>query len=106
MPKPPALTAEQRRTAFERSLELRRQRADLKHWITLNPRRLPVAWEFEAAQGMKVLDLLTALPYVGETKAETLMQRAKIPLKNTVRATGLKQRERLFSLLEKRKPRR
>jgi hypothetical protein len=105
MPVAPTLTDEQRKLAAKRSLELRQQRADLKREVALlgvsffkacfNPLFIHAA----DVQGMKVYDLLTALPGIGRAKALKVLAEARIPEKNTVRACGPKQRERLFSLL-------
>jgi hypothetical protein len=98
----PQLSAEQRRLAFERSLELRRQRSNLKYSLAdkvYGKARLIAAFGEECAQGMKVIDLLASLHAVGPLKAERYLELAGIPLKNTVRACGPKQRERLFNLL-------
>lgn len=101
----PQLSAEQRRLAFERSLLMRRQRSELKQWMG-DPKgaqtrwaRITTAFEKPCAQTMKVYDLLTSLHAVGPLKAERYLELAGIPLKNTVRACGPKQRERLFNLL-------
>lgn len=107
MPTPPALTTEQRRQAWQRSLELRRFRAIIKEDIANGGLDwFKLAWTYEQAQGMKVYDLLVSLPGVGHRTAVRLLAEAKIPEKNTVRGCGPKQRERLFAALEDmRKPR-
>lgn len=105
MPTAPVLTPEMRIEAHARSLELRRERAHIKGWIAELPtdvRRFKRAFmHFPEAQGMKVVDLLMALPGVGATKAARLLEAAGIPEKNTVRACGPKQKERLFALIQK-----
>jgi hypothetical protein len=102
----PQLSAEQRRLAFERSLAMRQQRSGLKaniaRWTNAGISRLEVfkmIWPEPCAQTMKVYDLLVSLHAVGPLKAERYLEQAGIPLKNTVRACGPKQRERLFNLL-------
>ena len=101
----PTLSAEQRATAAERSLELRRQRADIKRWIgeasdDENARaRLVLALDFPAAKGMKLLDMLVHLPRVGQAKAKRIMADAGIPERNTVGMCGVRQRERLTNTL-------
>ena len=108
MPQPPVLTAEQRREAYEKALALRLARADIKRWVGrpnhpqerfIARERFKLAWDFPAAQGMPVLDLLRAVPGIGEATARNLLAKAGIPEKNTVRRCGPKQRERLFHLL-------
>lgn len=112
MPEAPTLSAEQRRAAAAKSVELRRQRADLKAWLRDpgvldapcydNPvNRFKFAWQHPAGRGMKLYDLLVSLPAVGPAKATALLEKAGIPLKNTVRACGPRQTERLFALLQK-----
>lgn len=99
MPQPPELAAESRRLGAERSLELRRKRASVKHQISSRELALGFAWQLPDAQGMKVYALLTALPGIGGRKATLLMEAAGIPPTNTVRSCGSKQRTRLFELL-------
>jgi hypothetical protein len=99
VPTPPPLSKEQRRAAYEKALELRRQRAEVKYNLAGYFWTLESAWTAPATQGMKVFDLLTALPGIGKARAAAMMAEAKIPLKNTVRACGPKQTERLFSQL-------
>lgn len=98
MPQPPALSAAQRHEGYLRSLEVRRARAALRAELKEG---LPftAAWHRPEAQTMKVVDLLMALPGVGLYKARKLMERAKIPPKNTVRACGAGQAARLFKLV-------
>jgi hypothetical protein len=45
---------------------------------------------------MQVVDLLTAMRYVGRTKARRLLEKAGIKLNRCVRGVGPRQRERLF----------
>jgi hypothetical protein len=101
----PELTAEQRREAHAKSLAVRQKRAQVKRFIkeTRLPAHLslPAIWNMPALQGMKVIDLLCALPGIGMRKSLALLQQAGIPSHNTVRACGPKQTERLFALLDK-----
>lgn len=101
MPQAPTLSADQRRAAYERSLELRRNRAELKQSLAAGELTLDSAWRLwpEITAGMKVCDLLTALPGVGPAKAKALLEKAGIPEKNTVRACGPRQTEKLFAEL-------
>jgi hypothetical protein len=103
MPTPPALTDEQRRAAYEKALELRRARALIKEDISNGGVSwLWLTWRMDkAALGMKVYDLLIALPNVGPKTARQLLKTAGIPEKNTVRACGPRQAERLFHLLNR-----
>lgn len=101
-PVPPTLSAEQRLEAYKKALRLRRRRADLKTFLSEKPYMLEYVWAFKDAQGMKVLDLLTALPGVGIGTARKYLELAGIPEKNTVKACGPRQRERLLALLGER----
>lgn len=108
MPTPPALTNEQRRQAYEKALQLRRLRKALKQELGAGGElTFGQVWIHQAAQGMKVLDLLAALPRMGKPSALKLMEQAgfKHPEKTTVRATGPRQREKLFELLTAKSPR-
>lgn len=99
VPTPPALTDDQRRQAYDRSLALRRARAEVKKTLSEIDRPaefLAYVWESEPVQGMQVVDLLTAMRYVGRTKARRLLEKAGIKLNRCVRGVGPRQRERLF----------
>lgn len=101
MPTPPPLSQEQRRAAYEKALKLRRSRAFIKARLRERAWTFTEAWEEPVAQGMKVYDLLAALPGIGQAKALALLNEAGIPEKNTVRACGPKQTERLFNILRR-----
>ena len=96
---PPELTAEQRQLAMERSLEIRQARAMLKESLTIGAIHLVDAWRMETAKGMRVINLLMALPGIGHAKAEQLLHVAGIPERTTVRACGPRQTKRLFEQL-------
>lgn len=101
MPVAPVLSQEQRRAAYEKALELRRYRAELKRWLSLEPgpERFDLVWTYEAAQGMKVYDLLTSLPGVGRARALALLKAAGMDDRKTVRGCGPRQRQKLFGAL-------
>jgi hypothetical protein len=102
----PELTAEQRREAHAKSLAVRQARAQTKRLLAAGSWTLAAVFELRPeAQGMKVIDLLMALPGIGMRKSLALLQQAGIPSHNTVRACGPKQTERLFELLANLKPR-
>lgn len=114
-PTPPELSRQKRLEGHAKSLELRRDRRELKRHLSksTSPHAtlLSVAFDFDIAQGMKVYDLLLALPYIGPKKADALLLAAGIvggakgheypDRRKTVRACGPKQRERLFGLLQR-----
>lgn len=101
---PPVLSPESRKLAFQKSLELRQDRKLVKAMLNGNAMAIGFAWSLDVAKGMKVIDLLMALPAIGKTKAERLLEEAGIPIKNTVRACGPRQTERLFALLKEKTP--
>jgi hypothetical protein len=74
----------------------------LKEALRLNALHLHDAWLMESAQGMKVYDLLVSLPGIARAKALRLLLIAGIPERNTVRACGPRQRERLFAAVRQR----
>lgn len=110
MPTPPPLDAERRRQAYDASLALRRRRAEIKRTLSEDAEPLSLLaayWQSSTdTQGMKVNDLLRALPGVGPKLARTIMLAAGIPPeqvdKKTVRSTGPKQTEALFRALRMR----
>lgn len=105
MPQPPDVSDESRRTGQQRSLELRRKRAGVKAGLAHQSLTIQQVFKYSellpCAQGMKIRDLLTALPGIGKARADALLEAAGISKKTTVRACGPKQRERLFALLNK-----
>lgn len=98
-PAPPPLTPELRRKAYQKSLELRQARAMLKEAMRIGGVTLHDAWRMDTAQGMKVYDLLVCMPRIAEVRALRLLAQAGIPEDNTVRACGIRQRDRLFQLV-------
>jgi hypothetical protein len=100
----PTLTAEQRRQAYEKALALRRTRSALKTFLSnhLHPvEALRVVWDEQyEAQGMKVYDLLKALPGIAERRARSILEDVGIDDRKTVRSCGPRQRQRLFELVE------
>ena len=102
MPTPPAVTQEQRRAGYEAALELRRLRRDLKRMLERDVLNVDEAIEWPEAQGMKVIDLLRALPGVGQKTAAALLAEAGIPQNNTVRQCGKNQLPRLIEVLKDR----
>jgi len=68
----------------------------LKDAVRVGAVHLTDAWKMDAAQGMRVYDLLVSLPGVARSRALRLLLAAGIPERNTVRACGPKQQSRLF----------
>jgi hypothetical protein len=102
MPTPPALTDEQRRDAYDRSLALRRARAEVKDGLAQSDvpaEFLAWVWDKEPVQGMQVVDLLTAMRGTGPLKAARLLSAAKIKPNRKVRGVGPRQRDALFEML-------
>jgi hypothetical protein len=98
----PPLTAALRSAGAASSLALRRRRATLKAFLGTSEqpvRDMFICCMQEEVKGMKVYDLLRALPGVGPKKAQRLLDAAGIPAKNTVAACGPLQTERLFKAL-------
>ena len=77
---PPQLTAAQRAAALAKSLEARRARSALKAEIASGDRTIfdAINSHEPAITQMRVRELLTSVPGIGATKAELLMERAKI----------------------------
>ena len=87
----PHLTLEQKATGRQRSLETRQARTILKEKLRHKLITLSEALTDEAAKGMKVLDLLQAMPYIGERRARAILEEVGIPANNTVARCGPKQ---------------
>lgn len=95
----PELNQEQRRAGREAALALRRKRAKLKDDLKHGRVTFIQAFMRPEAQGMKLLDLLVALPQVGPVKAGNLMAYAGIKTTNTVSKVGHKQRKLLLGVI-------
>ena len=96
----PDLTPQQRAEALEKATRARRRRAEVKN--ALKSRELTLsevidmAASDEAIAKMKVRSLLEALPRVGVSTAEALMNEIKIAPSRRVRGLGQVQREELI----------
>lgn len=96
---PPKLSEQQRQVGYLRSLQLRQKRAEIKDDLKHGRRSFLNAWLLPACEGMKVIDLLQALPGIGRKKAEALCAKAKIPATHTVARCGPKQEANLMQAL-------
>ena len=96
----PDLTPQQRAQALEKATRARRRRAEVKdalksRKITLSE-VIDMAATDDAIAKMKVRSLLEALPRVGVSTAEALMNEIKIAPSRRVRGLGQVQREELI----------
>ena len=100
MPKPPALTADQRQAALEKAAEARRVRAELKERLKMGS--ISLAELFSQAETddiigkLKVLALLESLPGIGKVKARRVMEEIGISESRRVRGLGEQQRKALL----------
>lgn len=99
----PDLDDDQRLAGAAVSLMLRQNRALLKVQLEFGELSLNDALKSPAAAGMKVTQLLQALPYIGPARAGRLLAAAGIPPATTVRALGPRQTEALVRVLSERK---
>jgi hypothetical protein len=88
----PQLTTEQLEAARAAATEARRRRADLK--VKVRSGALSLSGALDAASGddvlahVKVVDLLKALPRVGEKRAGLVMERLDIAPNRRIRGLG------------------
>lgn len=88
----PQLTTEQLQAARAAATEARRRRADLKQQVRSG--KLTLAQALDLAQGdeilahVKVVDLLKALPRVGDKRAAVVMERLDIAANRRIRGLG------------------
>lgn len=101
MPKPPALTDDQRAAALEKAAEARRVRAELKERLKMGSVSLndvfAKADTDDVVGKLKVLSLLESLPGVGKVKARRTMDEIGISDTRRVRGLGHQQREALLA---------
>ncbi|MDO5065691.1 MAG: integration host factor, actinobacterial type [Propionibacteriaceae bacterium] len=98
----PQLSEEQLRSARNAATEARRARARLKDQVkdgslTL-PQALDKAMGDETLSRVKVVDLLRALPRVGVTRSQEIMENLDIAPNRRIRGLGRHQIERLKEL--------
>lgn len=100
----PKLTTEQRHAALDKGMQIRHRRAEYRE--QLKKGALPLEKFFEladegdqAAAGMRVKQMITALPGYAETRAEQLMKKLHIASSRKVKGLGRNQRANLLSTL-------
>ena len=98
----PELSTQQRRYGHLRSLELRQSRARLKSALRNREVSIFDALGMRDAQGMKIADLLRAIPGMGPNKTAELLHSVDIMPKKTVRSIGPAQMARLVNELIRR----
>ena len=102
-PTPPTLSQEQRVQASRLAVANRRRRAEVKRQIKSGEISLEELFELadreECIAQMRAYDLISALPAIGDVKAERIMQKAQIAKSRRIRGLGPKQRAELFRAL-------
>lgn len=99
------LTEEQRAAAREKAKKARVIRAEIKEavknkQITISE-VLQRAETDEAVARLKVTDLLTSLPGVGEVRTENILKDLNIASSRRLRGLGIHQRRALINLLDR-----
>ncbi len=102
-PTPPNLSQEQRVEASRLAVANRRRRAEVKRMVKSGELSLEELFELaaheECVAQMRAYDLISALPAIGEVKAERIMNNASIAKTRRIRGLGPKQRAELFRAL-------
>lgn len=102
-PTPPILSQEQRVQASRLAVANRRRRAEVKRQVKSGELSLEELFELaereECVAQMRAYDLISALPAIGEVKAERIMKNASIAQTRRIRGLGPKQRAGLFRAL-------
>ncbi len=102
-PTPPTLSQEQRVEASRLAVANRRRRAEIKRQVKAGDLSLEelfdLAKDEECVAQMRAYDLISALPAIGEVKAERIMTKASIAKTRRIRGLGPKQRAELFRAL-------
>jgi len=92
----PPLTPQQRADALQKSLQVRRERSEVRRQLKRGAITLAAvikdAAEDETIAKMKVFSLLTAMPGVGKVRAAQIMGRLSIAESRRVRGLGVNQR--------------
>lgn len=102
-PIPPTLSQKQRVEASRLAVANRRRRAEVKRMVKSGDLSLDelfaLAAKEECVAQMRAYDLISALPAIGEVKAERIMKSASIAKTRRIRGLGPKQRAELFRAL-------
>jgi len=102
-PTPPNLSHEQRVLASRIAVANRRRRAEVKKLVKSGELSLEELFDLaeheDCVAQMRAYDLISALPAIGEVKAERIMKNAAIAKTRRIRGLGPKQRAELFKAL-------
>ena len=94
-PTPPNLSQEQRVEASRLAVANRRRRAEVKRQVKSGELSLEELFDLAAREEcvaqMRAYDLISALPAIGEVKAERIMNNASIAKTRRIRGLGPKQ---------------
>ncbi|HIY95454.1 MAG TPA: DNA-binding protein [Candidatus Rothia avicola] len=99
------LTEEQRAAAREKAKKARVTRAEIKEAV--KNKQITIAEVLkraetdEAVARLKVTDLLTSLPGVGEVRTENILNELNIAASRRLRGLGIHQRKALINLLDR-----
>ncbi|WP_185172878.1 integration host factor, actinobacterial type [Rothia nasimurium] len=99
------LTEEQRAAAREKAKKARVTRAEIKDAV--KNKQITIAEVLkraetdEAVARLKVTDLLTSLPGVGEVRTENILKELNIAASRRLRGLGIHQRKALINLLDR-----
>ncbi|MFC6354012.1 integration host factor, actinobacterial type [Rothia nasimurium] len=99
------LTEEQRAAAREKAKKARVTRAEIKDAV--KNKQITIAEVLkraetdEAVARLKVTDLLTSLPGVGEVRTENILNELNIAASRRLRGLGIHQRKALINLLDR-----
>ncbi|MBF0807818.1 DNA-binding protein [Rothia nasimurium] len=99
------LTEEQRAAAREKAKKARVTRAEIKDAV--KNKQITIAEVLkraetdEAVARLKVTDLLTSLPGVGEVRTENILHELNIAASRRLRGLGIHQRKALINLLDR-----
>lgn len=96
----PELTYEERISALDKGLSVRRERAALKQLLKRGDIDPCDALDMEQAQGMRVTAFLDSCPGIGVSKREQALREVGISSSRRVRGLGNRQRAELKEWLE------